>query len=396
MDNGKQIKIITKLFMLGFDLRIEELNKIRKKISATNEKDWLIELYKQLIAKAKDSRDFWAVAFSVAQNLEDKNWAKEILDQGFEKIQPGDSDCLRMICWEIIKELKDIEWAKEIIEKGLSKLEFPKDQACLGTFIIREFKDDSKRGKKIVIEALKKAEGADYISIGDSIRPFDEKWAREVYQQASKNINTSAEYCKLAHSAYHNLEDANWATELYKISLEKAESMEDYAELIIGIYNSVNSLNDQTWMVEIYQTAQSQAQNYHDFSILISSADRIHNGHEMIKEIYEEAVVAIDNYKDYTKFGELLKTNFKDKKWIKSVLKKQSSFYQKSKISYYLKILRDSVFALIFCLLLFYFTGSRDKINVKYGIIAFVLIFIFTLITQPFFSKLEKKLRNKD
>jgi hypothetical protein len=209
------------------------------------------------------------------------------------------------------------------------------------------------------IEGFKTIE--DYIKLAEAVIEDlkDAKAARELYQQAEKQIRKIEDCLKLAESVFENLLEKAWAEELieralkYTIFYSPSKEIEVYiklAEFIAGrlgneewakeIYRKISDitfyprglialavsiltyLGEKKWAISIYKQVERRIDYNHDYIELAGSIFKNLNDIQWTRSLYRKVEANINHADNFINLAEAVLETLQDKEWAKVLYKR--------------------------------------------------------------------------
>lgn len=252
--------------------------------SGIGDLDWARAVYKMAADKAvainhwqHTSDALVEIAASIAERLNDKNWAIELYQLALDKTHWYQT--FINIAESIANEanLGDKDWAREIYELAISRANFSKGLLQIGGSIANTLGDEAWT-KAVYQSAIDAAtELYDYCTVAswlaDGESSSDKKWAREVYEEAINQAEDSEGFCSIAVSIFESLEDEEWTREVYKLAIDAAEDEEEMYDISESI---ADVLGDEEWAQELQdlESGEDYLQSFIGKEVALEKAER--------------------------------------------------------------------------------------------------------------------------
>jgi len=211
-----------------------DLKQIADQLAKAGKAERARSFYKKAEKNVEDCLDLNWLAYSIASELDDKNWAIKIYKVAEDTAE--NSLDLNWLAYSIFESLGDKDWAKNLFQKA-------------------EIQNENIR------EMCDRAE-----SISEILN--DEKWQLNVYKKATANAKEFSEFYELADNIFAKLGDKKWASELYYKAEEKAEDCCDFISLAECFLEKLGNGKEAG---RVYKKAETQAEDSLDLYCLAES-----------------------------------------------------------------------------------------------------------------------------
>jgi hypothetical protein len=218
--------------------------------------------------------------------------------------------------------LGDKEWAKEIFEKAYNKIDETYDAISLAEYVYSEdHLNDSEFAKRAYQKALDVVEcPSDYVSVAESVSHIDyledKEWSKLIYTKALDEANSVDEKLDIASSIANidTIKDRDWAKEILKECEDKVK-FEDKSRLVDILYDEYG-LNDRLWADRVFEELIDSSDDIDSLEYI--SGNIMYNkrlGHTLVIK----AIKLIEDDEQKDEWADIVEYNLDDEEWAKAI-----------------------------------------------------------------------------
>lgn len=237
------------------------------------------------------AEDYIGVVTDIMAQLEDKDWALEVFEEGAE--WAADARELLQYADTAATVLKDTEKARELMDQAKGMCQTQADLQDLADVILRT---------------------------------GDEQAAGETYLQAADKCKSPMELLELGRHVGEKLSDGELSTRINAKATEKCQSADDFAALA-GLL--MEKFNDKPWAEKVLSQGVEVCKTGKDFSALALGALTKLNDHDLARSLFQKAEGKITTGTELTALAASCANDLKDTDYAKELFTKASGLCEK-------------------------------------------------------------------
>lgn len=322
----------------------------------------------------QETPDYVAVAVQIFQDLQDKEWAEEIYDEGADWAATA-ADFLALSNGARVIHGDD-EKAAELFEQAKSSCTNANEMIDLAVAAAENDQADS--AKEMFSAAAEKAtKASEFLNLAQKVSDSlgDKELALEMGAKGKEKCKTPADFAELAEALMNDFNDADQAKDVLVQAVDACTKGDDYAALAVSgkklfpdtgldreIYSkaeasvesglelgnlaakAVSDLEDSPYATELFNKASGMLEQGNDLMKLAGVAKSALNDNDLVLQILSRAGEKYESYAENMKLGDAILKDTGDKEAAGKVFIKAAGFdYETPKLVKTAEKLADEV-----------------------------------------------------